>query len=353
MTTNLAPATGISRRGVLSVAAGLGLALPASSVLTACGSDDAETVKGGVTRTYQSALGWLVGNSPEIIAKEAGYLAEYGINGKLVSSTGTAQALQGLLAKSSEYSRIQPLSSMITIANEDAPFVVFGTSVQASAFEMQSLAEKPVKSMKDLEGKSVGIISAGGTTDQMVDLMAVRQGVKPKDINRKVTGLGTAAHQFALKGDVVAWIGSATERTALEEAGHKIHAWSFDSVIKVPGDSFVTTRDELDKNRDVVVKVLAAYYRGLEFVVDPKNDKQTIEYFRTYNREITVDMAQAQLDVARPLFLAAGRNNIMKTDVTQWDTMQDALAQAGLIEKTVDLSTVVYADLLDEALALI
>ena len=346
--------SGFSRRGLLSLAAGVGLSIPAASLLTACGSDDsAPTAKNGVTRTYQSALGWLVGNSPEIIAREAGYLADLGINGELVSSTGTAQALAGLLAKSSEYSRIQPLSSMITIANEDAPFVVFGTSVQASAFELQSVAEKPIRSMTDLEGKSVGIVSAGGTTDQMMDLMAVRQGVKPTSIKRKVTGLGTAAHQFALKGDVVAWVGSATERKALEEAGHKIHHWSFDSVIKVPGDSFVTTREELEKNREIVVKVLAAYYKGLEFACNPDNDKQTIEWFRKYNREITVDMAQAQLDVARPLFLAAGRENLMKLDVNQWESMQEALVASGLTKKAVDLSKVVHPELLDEAKALV
>lgn len=346
--------TGISRRGLLSLAAGLGLAIPTSTLLAGCGSDDAPSAgKGAVSRTYQTALGWLVGNSPEIIAREAGYLADLGINIELTSATGTAQALSGILADTSQYSRVQPLSTFITIANEDAPFVAFGTSVQASAFEMQSLAEKPVRDMADLAGESVGIISAGGTTDQMVDLMAVQTGVKPKSINRKVTGLGTAAHQFALKGDVVAWVGSRTEREALEAAGHKIHHWTFDSVIPVPGDSFITTRDEIEQNREVVVKVLAAFYKGLQFAIDPKNDKQTIEWFRKYNREVTPDMAQAQMDVARPLFLAAGEENIMQMDVGQWDTMQHALVEAGLTTRTVDLGKVVHAELLDEAKALL
>ena len=43
----------------------------------------------------------------------------------------------------------------------------------------------------------------------------------------------------------------------------------------------------------------------------------------------------------------------MVMDEGAWVDMQDALLQADLIQKEADLSKVVYADLLDEAKALI
>lgn len=348
---------GISRRRVLSWAAAIGIAVPAGSLLlSACGdggSDDAPGAGKKTRRLYQTAFGYNVGNAPEMVAREAGFFADLGIDGKVISSTGTPQAMSGLLAKTTDYSRFTSISAMITIANEDAPFIAFGTPLQRSAFEMQSMAEKPIKDIRELEGKSVGIVSAGGTTDQLIDLMAVQAGIDPKSIKRKVTGLGTAAYQFAAKGDVVAWTGSAAEREALDAAGSKVHAWNFDDVSPVPGDSYITTRTEIEKNRDTVVKVLAGFYQGLEFVCDEANDKQTIEWIRKYNREITPEGAQQQLDLVRPLFLAKGKEKLMVMEPESWATMQEALLKAKLITKEADLSKIVYADLLDEAKALL
>lgn len=344
--------SGMSRRGLLQMAAGLGLAIPAASLLTGC-SDDSGSGKGGIKRTYQTALGYNVGNCPEMIAKEAGYFADLGIDASVISSTGTPQAMSGLLSEATHYSRFQSISAMITIANEDAPFVAFGTPVQRSAFEMQSMADKPITDIKELEGKAVGVVSAGGTTDQLVDLMAVQAGIDPKSIERKVTGLGTASYQFAKKGDVAAWIGSAAVREALEGAGSKVESWNFDDVMPVPADSYITTVEEFEKNRDTVVKMLAAFYKGLEFACDEKNDKQTIEWIGKYNREITPEIAQQELNLVRPLYLAGGADKLMVMNPDNWETMQESLLGAKLITKKADLSKVVQADLLAEAKALL
>lgn len=346
----------VSRRSILAWTAGMGLAIPTGSMLlSACGGSDAKsgTAAAKVKRTYQTAFGYNVGNAPEMVAREAGFFADLGIDGTVISATGTPQAMSGLIATTTDYSRFQSISALITIANEKAPFVAFGTPVQRSAFEMQSMAEHPIKDITDLEGKSVGVVSAGGTTDQLIDLMAVRAGIDPKSISRKVTGLGTAAYQFAKKGDVVAWTGSAAEREALDAAGNRVFAWNFDDVMPIPADSYITTRKELDEHHDTVVKVLAGFYKGLEFVCDKANDKQTIEWVRKYNREITPEDAQKQLDLVRPLYLAKGADKLMVMDPAQWETMQQALLGAKIITAETDLSKVVYPDLLDEAKALL
>lgn len=343
----------ISRRRLLSWAAGIGVALPTAGLLSACGSDDTGGGDGAsVKRIYQTAFGYNVGNCPEMVAREAGFFAEFGVDCEVISSTGTPQAMSGLIANSTQYSRFQSISALVAVANEDAPFVAFGTPVQRSAFEMQSMAEKPIKNMAELEGKSVGVVSAGGTTEQMIDLMALQSGIDPKSIKRKVTGLGTAAYQFAEKGDIAAWVGSAAEREALVAAGKGVHAWNFDEVMAIPADSYITTRDEIEKNRDVVVKVLAGFYKALRYVCDEANDKQTIEWIRRYNREINPEEAQKQLNLVRQLYLAKGEANLMVMDDKAWADMQSALLKAGIIKKEADLSKVVYADLLAEAKAL-
>lgn len=344
--------TRVSRRKLLTWAAGIGAAVPTMGLLSACGGDSGSAGGTGVKRLYQTAFGYNVGNCPEMVAREAGFFADLGINCEVISSTGTPQAMAGLISGTTNYTRLQSISGLITVANEDAPFVAIGTPVQGSAFEMQSLAEKPITSMAELAGRAVGVVSAGGTTDQMIDLMAVQAGIDPKSIQRKVTGLGTAAYQFADKGDVVAWVGSAAERETLVAAGHGVHAWNFDDVMPIPADSYLTSREELDKHRDVVVKVLAGFYKALKYVCDDANDKQTIEWIRKYNREITPEEAQKQLNLVRKLYLAKGEENLMVMDPAQWETMQEALFKAKLIDKKADLAKLVHTDLLDEAKSL-
>lgn len=123
--------TRISRRTVLAWAAGLGVALPSAGLLAACGREEQPAGPGTlIKRVYQTAFGYNVGNCPEMVAREAGYFAELGIDCDVISSTGTSQAMSGLLSKATEYSRFQSISALITVANEDAPFVAFGTPVQ-------------------------------------------------------------------------------------------------------------------------------------------------------------------------------------------------------------------------------
>ena len=55
----------------------------------------------------------------------------------------------------------------------------------------------------------------------------------------------------------------------------------------------------------------------------------------------------------RPLYLAKGKEQLMVMDPASWATMQESLLKAKIITKEADLSKVVYADLLDEAKALL
>ncbi|WP_433496505.1 ABC transporter substrate-binding protein [Sphaerimonospora sp. CA-214678] len=343
----------MNRRELLGLATRLGLAVPAIGLMAACGEDDGPAAASGgepsVKRIYQTALGFNVGNAPEIVAREAGFFSKLGIDGSVISSTGTPQALQGLLAKTTHYSRVQSISILQSVANEGAPFVAFGTLVQRSAFELQSLKDAPIKSVSELAGKSLGVISAGGTTDVLITLMARKAGIDPGSIDRKVVGLGTAAAEFAKRGDIAAWIGSAAERVALEEAGTGVEAVAFDDVVAVPADTYFTTKEEFDANREVVVKMLAAFYAGLEFVLDKANDKTTIEYVRRYNREIKEEEAQRQLDLVRPLYTANGDDKLLTMDKQRWVDLQEMLLAEGVISKQADIDQLVLDTLLAEA----
>ncbi|GGM45943.1 ABC transporter substrate-binding protein [Dactylosporangium sucinum] len=346
--------SGMNRRAVLGLAAKFGIALPVVGLAAACGEDDKSSAPGSaatVKRTYQTALGYNVGNAPEMVAREAGFFSKLGLDVNVISSTGTPQALQGVLAKTTHYSRVQSISIVTAVANENAPYVAFGTPVQRSAFEMQSLADKPIKSVAELAGKNLGVISAGGTTDVLITLMARKEGIDPASIKRKVVGLGVAAAEFAKRGEIVAWVGSAAERKALEAAGTPVSSFAFDDVVAVPADTYFTTKEEFSANREVVVKVLAAFYAGLEFVLDTANDKKTIEYIRNYNREIKPEEAQRQLDLVRPLYTATGKDKLMTVDKARWAELQESLLAEGVIKQKANLDDVVIDSLVAEAKA--
>ena len=77
----------VSRRKVLSWAAGVGVGLPTAGLLAACGDDSNGGGNGDgalIKRTYQTAFGYNVGNGPEMVAREAGYFADLGIDCEVI-----------------------------------------------------------------------------------------------------------------------------------------------------------------------------------------------------------------------------------------------------------------------------
>jgi NitT/TauT family transport system substrate-binding protein len=266
---------------------------------------------------------------------------------------GTATALQGLLARSAEITRASPINTMIASANEDAPIRSIGTVRQKSQFELVSLASAPIKTPEELEGKVCGIVSAGGATENLLDLMLLKAGVEPTSVQRPITGVGGAAYELARDGQIDAWISVDRDRAQIErEDPDALFYFTTDEYATVPSDSYAVSQATIDSGTDMPARFLAGVMAAIRFAADEANWDQVIKDLQKYNNELDRDEALLEMPLLVESWMAAGEDKILSLDEETWKEGMAGLAKAGLAEQSVGLDKLIYTGYYEQALKL-
>ena len=124
-----------------------------------------------------------------------------------------------------------------------APLVCVSTLYQGSNFHVISAKDKPIASAAELKGKTVGIVSVGGSTEQLLDIMLRAVGLTKADVTTQVVGNGPGIMQFVHQGRVDCFINSLGVVVALQTAGEPIVNWPTDRYAPMPSRIYVTTRE--------------------------------------------------------------------------------------------------------------
>lgn len=353
-------ATGPSRRALLKFGAGAGLLIPSAGgmtlLLSGCGSDDegaassdrgkgAGTVKGA----YMTALGLSLSFVETMVAKEQGFFENRGLDLKIQGGQGTATAIQAVLGGSADLTRANGINAIIAVAKSQAPLTSIATVRQESQFEVVSLPGKPVLSPKDLEGKTCGIVSAGGATENLLDVMLRQVGVDPKSVKRPVSGVGTAAYELAKNGAVDAWICVNTDRATIQREIGEVVFFSTDKFATMPSDSYNTTLQMVESDSDMPVRFLAGVLDAITFASDQKNWPTVVNNLLKYNPEADRAQSLAELPLLVQSWNAAGKENVLRLDEDVWGKGQEGLKKAGLITSTVGVDKLIYPKYLEEA----
>lgn len=359
---------GLDRRMFLRRAGGSGLLIPLSGgavafLASACGGGDSESAQpvetaGGAAETgqemvpgsYTTALGFSLSFVEVMIAKEQGYFEEEGLDLEIQGGQGTATALQAVLGGSVDIGRANAINTTIAIANEDAPITNIGTARQQGQFEVVSLPESPVETPAALEGTRCGIVSAGGATENLLDLLLVQEGIPVDSVARPVTGVGSAAYELARGGEIDAWISVDTDRATIEETGGiDLVVFNTDEYLTIPSDSYNVTQEMVDSGSDLPVRFLAGVLRAIDFARDEANWEQVVEALRVYNPEADPEQTLFEIPLLIESWTARGDENILALLPEVWESGQELLAEAGLINQTVELDRLIYTDYLEQA----
>ncbi|HTY70522.1 MAG TPA: ABC transporter substrate-binding protein [Alphaproteobacteria bacterium] len=286
-------------------------------------------------------------------AYSGGHFKAQGLDAKVLGGRGSAQAIQQLTSGAAQYIRAAGIDTMRAVGSEQAlPLIAISTLYQAGTFRMISPAEKPVKTAQELKGKTVGVVSVGGATEILLDLMLRKVGVSRDDVPRQVTGNSPGTLQLARQGRVDCFIASTEVVAALERAGEKIESWSTDKYVPMPGQCYVTTREELDHHSDRALRFL----RAMRASVDELLTKPLPPIFERAAKDFdipgiaNVDHLVGSIEAARALWLAQGRNNLLRNVPALWEAGAAALNDAGLA-KLPDPHALYTNAVIDKALA--
>jgi ABC-type nitrate/sulfonate/bicarbonate transport system substrate-binding protein len=226
------------------------------------------------------------------------------------------------------------------------------TICQHSAFQLVSLNEKPITRAEELKGKTVGIVSVGGTTDMFLDLILAKVGLQKEDVRREPVGDNPGAIEFVRRARIDCFICSLNTVVAIERAGIEIQYWSTDRYAPMPGQIYQTTKDIAAGKPDLV----RAYLRAMKASVDELINEPIAPIFRRAAKDFDIaglaDMDSAvavQKATEDRLWLSEGKQNLLRNLPPLFAAGVQTLRQGGVAD-IADPTSLYTNQFIDEVL---
>jgi NitT/TauT family transport system substrate-binding protein len=312
-----------TRRGVLAAGAAFG----AASTLSAA-ADAAEKV------AYITPFGKIIAYAPDFVGVAGGYFAKTGVEVDIIGGHGSAQAVQLVAAGKALVGRTGGIDVVKAVATSNVPIRAIATIAHLSPFWVISSAAKPIDNPKQMAGKTIGVISRGGGTDNYLDIMLSVSGVPTNAVTRQVSGNSPGAFDLIELGRLDAFIADETVLIMLRGAGKQVKAWRVDDYASIPGQVYIASEDGVRNHRQALIGFLRGVHAATEYIVAPGHMDEVLDDMKGFDlQELRhPEIAKASIEAQAKLWLAAGRENILRNMPKKWEKGWKEMADAGLVK---------------------
>jgi len=287
--------------------------------------------------TYLTPITLSLAFAPVLYPSAAGIFQKQGLDVKVEVGRGAGQVIQLTAAKQVDSGRTGGANYMAARAQENSDVIAFATIAQVSPFVVISSEKKAVRNVSDLEGKIIGLASFGGSMEATLNLMLAKAGVEPKRVKRERVADGPASFAMIEAGRIDAFFGNVSTVSRLRAADYPLHVMSVDD--GVPGQVYVARESDLQANHAQHLAFLRGVREGVLQMLD-MNDQDLLEVIRLIGSKYDVpgidqtNIALSDLKGNRELWVAQGKNNILRNVPEQWEQGEQLLVEAGLMKKT-------------------
>jgi NitT/TauT family transport system substrate-binding protein len=286
--------------------------------------------------TFQ--LNWVAGgaNAGFAAAVAEGYYKAAGLDVKLVEGNGSGNTAQLVASGRSQIAYADAVAISQLIA-KGAPMKVLSTIYQSNPNEVSALKKTGIKSIKDLNGKKVGVPS-GSSQTTMLPLFLKANNLKETDVNL-INMPATSMVPALLQGQVDAILGSIDAyQIQLEAQGAQLDNFRFaDYGVPTVSTSIFANDSYIKDNGDVIKKFIAASLKGWSFALD--NPEKAVKDLKIVFPEMNEKLAASELAAITPLFCSGGAKYIGKAEDALWAKSQDLLSEVKLLPTGQDPKT--------------
>lgn len=290
-----------------------------------------------VKATYLTPFGYLIAFAETMYADTGGFFAKHGLDITVEGGRGSAMAVQQVTAGNALISRTGGTDLIKAYAN-DPSIVAVAEIYEKDLFFVISSEENPINSAADLDGKTLGIVSAGGATENLLDMMLAANDMPKDSVQREVVGNAPAAFELVKQGRVAGYIATNDTVFQLNSNNEPIVAWSTDTVAPSPGQVYMVSKAQLEENRENIAKFLAAVHETLGAMIEAPDLTPIVESMLTKYELFEAKRPDKGLSV-----LQNGVNNYkvvyadqLASDPAVWQKSYELMLKAGLIEPTAD-----------------
>ena len=207
-------------------------------------------------------------------------------------------------------------------------------------------ADSPIKSTKDLKGKTVAVNAFGGATDMAMRLAIVQAGLTPdKDVRIIEASLG-AMPALVKQGKIdVGSFNAPVWAVAEKQGGLRLLFRQAEALGEQQFLLYAAKDEFIAKNRTALVAYYEDYLRGLKAVLDPNNRERVLKAISELAGSPVANFSDWALLKGKDYYHDPnGRINVQALQ-----NNIDTLYKSGLLKQTVNIAPHVDNSLVDEA----
>jgi putative hydroxymethylpyrimidine transport system substrate-binding protein len=281
-------------------------------------------------------LDWFpnVDHLPVYVAKHQGFFSEAGLEIDIISPSETSDALK-LAAAGNVDIAISYEPQAIIAAARGLDIVAFGRLIEHPLTTLLFLKGKGIETPKDLEGKKIGY-TVPGLMDVLLDAFAKLNGIERyASIN---VGFSIVQSLTAGKVDAVMGPFKTYETVTMAHRGYEVgyfelEKWGipdYDELI------FVTSNKTMQNNQAAFIKIRQIVDRAIKYA--RAHPQKALEY---YFKEVPEADRKTESDAFKLTLPYYAHSQ--KLDMLGWQRFADFALKYGLIEKAVDVRSVIWS----------
>lgn len=267
---------------------------------------------------------------------------------EFIKTRGSALVLTAMAAREIDLGVLSTVAFASGLQNAKLPLVAVADLVQDGPWFTAKFAAKedsPIKSVKDLRGRTIAVNAFGGALDAAVRSMLVKNGMTPgKDVTI-VEGRFPAQESLVRSGkvDVGTFIAAFWDR-AKKKGGLRTIFTSKDAIGNSQFLFWVVRKDFMAKNRPVLVDFFEDYIRAQRWFLKPENRKEALALIAKHEKKPV-----SRFEWAIQPETGYYRGKDLQFDKQAFEGTADVLHKLGFIKAGLDASKVIDESIIREA----
>ncbi|MCI9216371.1 MAG: ABC transporter substrate-binding protein [Dorea sp.] len=261
-------------------------------------------------------------HAPFYYALEKGYYEEAGLNVTIGEGNGAGTTAKLIGTGDADIGFTDSASVASAIA-EGIPVKIVCPIYAVNAFGAIALKDSGIQTMKDLEGKKVGIATGDGPSN----LFAAAAAANDIDVNKVefVSMDANSKETSLMKGDVDAILaGCDSDAVALECNGYEVNAMRYsDCGAATVGLSLVANPDFIAENSEIIEKFISATLKGWDEC--RTNGEEAVEIFMKNFPTADENVVKGSLAVALDCLFDKDAETLAGLTKEDWNNCRDLL----------------------------
>jgi NitT/TauT family transport system substrate-binding protein len=285
---------------------------------------------------------------PTLVAEELGFFEDEGVSPKLAPAAEEISATAFLDNGDADVS-FADVDEIILARSKGGEHTAIFSPQHTNTAGIVVPEDSDIQDISGVEGTKVGLESEEST--RFLTAMLESAGVDPGSVETAVVGTsGALVAKTFEDGEIDAYVGNASDFTALSANDVALRNITPEDAAKIDGNPMAVLPDTLKEKRKAIVGFLRAWAKG--------------QYVGQVNREVVEQIArekvpaewrneasgEAALDLAIELMKPDDPDRIGDVRPDVWETAQDFLVSAGVVEKgqTIEVSEALDDSLIQE-----